>query len=259
MATHLLRVELSVSGDVALLRLSGTVDADARFPTPPQAQIIISTTDVNRLTSVGVRHWIAWLERLAERGSEVFLVDCAPDIVVQLNQIQNFAGHGKLVSFYMPYDCPTCDRQSMVLMRTAVAKEQQPFRAPVRRCEVCDGVLEFDALEDGYFAFLQRYAAPEVPPAVAAVIDDQGNRGEIARIASTSFPSLSTIDSALTPSSAPDLTGPHMPRIEHVSPTDRHQSAPPPRRGPSMPLIVLMVLMLAGAIGLALVLLLRGT
>ena len=132
-ATHLLRVELSVSGDVALLRLSGTVDADARFPTPPQAQIIISTTDVNRLTSVGVRHWIAWLERLAERGSEVFLVDCAPDIVVQLNQIQNFAGHGKLVSFYMPYDCPTCDRQSMVLMRTAVAKEQQPFRAPVRR------------------------------------------------------------------------------------------------------------------------------
>jgi len=72
---------------------------------------------------------------------------------------------------------------------------------------------------------------------------------------SSSFPSISTFDSLLTPSSSVDLTGPHLPKIERVPADD--QGAPPPRQGPPLALVVVMVLMLLAAIGLALILVLR--
>jgi len=82
------------------------------------------------------------------------LVECSPAIVAQINLVNNFTGQGVVKSFYAPYFCPNCDLEKVLLVETRDLYSITPFKAPSCRCDECDGPMDFDDMEESYFAFL---------------------------------------------------------------------------------------------------------
>ena len=46
----------------------------------------------------------------------MILIECAPKVVDQLNMVANFAGGGRVFSFYAPFRCDYCDSEHRVLL-----------------------------------------------------------------------------------------------------------------------------------------------
>jgi len=97
---------------------------------------------------------VNWLGKVEKAGAKPVMSECSPAIVAQINLVNNFTGTGLVKSFYAPYFCPQCDREKVLLIETRDAVGQKPYRAPTCRCDECDGPMDFDDMEDSYFAFL---------------------------------------------------------------------------------------------------------
>jgi hypothetical protein len=163
----------------SILRLSGVIDEDNELGTLAGAltgNVVINTGEVERINSCGVRDWVNWLQR-GLPGSSILLVDCSPAIVAQINLVNNFTGDALVKSFYAPYFCPKCDLEKVLLVEATDLEGQRPVRAPACRCDECDGPMDFDDIEDSYFAFLsssKKVVTGEIP--LASLYDQQSLR-----------------------------------------------------------------------------------
>jgi hypothetical protein len=173
--------------------------------------VIIELGEVERINSCGVRDWVNWLSAIEARGSEVVLVKCSPAIVAQINLVNNFTGNGSVKSFYVPYFCPECDEEKVLLSETD-EMGPPPHEPPVCRCDGCDLVMDFDDMPDSYFAFLTSQRKVSRADQVQSVLDNVARGGgESAKIASRpggASPSGNVSNSSL-PSvpSLPSITG----------------------------------------------------
>jgi hypothetical protein len=77
--------------------------------------------------------------------------------------VSNFIGDGYVNSFYVPYYCQSCEKEKAMLVTMDELRGAGAIKAPVCRCDGCDGIMAFDDLEDSYFGFV-RAARREVPP-----------------------------------------------------------------------------------------------
>ena len=147
---------VSRQGDYSLVKLSGIVDEDNGLgelaEQIPVGTAIVDLGDIERINSCGVRDWVNWLGRLERQHVRVILAGCSPPIVAQLNLVSNFAGTGGVKSFYIPYFCPECDEDKVMLVETA--DMAHPPEPPTCRCDECDLVMDFDDMPESYFAFL---------------------------------------------------------------------------------------------------------
>jgi len=143
--------------DVTYVKLGGVIDEDNELgeltEKIPAGTVAIDLSEIDRINSCGVRDWVNWLTRVEKNGSRVVLVECSPSIVAQINLVNNFTGGGVVKSFFAPYFCPNCDREKVLLVEVA-EMGGSPHKAPTCRCDECDGVMDFDDMEDSYFAFL---------------------------------------------------------------------------------------------------------
>src|SRR5579862_3244859 len=159
--------ELHSREGVTYLKLTGIIDEDNDLAglesKLASGTVVIEMSEVDRINSCGVRDWVNWLGRVEKNGVRSVLVDCAPAIVSQINLVHNFTGNGVVKSFYAPYFCPRCKREKLLLLQTRdMVVGGPPFIAPTCRCDECDGPMEFDDMEESYFAFLSN--AKKVPP-----------------------------------------------------------------------------------------------
>lgn len=189
-----LHTEVSDVGGVCHVKLAGVIDEDNDLPSITskitKSPALISTADIERINSCGVRDWVTWLGELEQRNVDVYLLECSPAIMTQVNLVNNFVGHGRIVSFYAPYFCPPpCEADKMLLIDMQEALQAQPFRAPACRCDECDRLMEFDDIESSYFAFLSNAKQPNLTPAVEEAIKriSSGDR-KLLRSRSTSMP-----------------------------------------------------------------------
>lgn len=143
--------------DVSFVKLSGVIDEDNELADLtekiPSGTVVIDLGEVERINSCGVRDWVNWLSSIEAKNAEVVLVECSPAIVAQINLVNNFTGSGTVKSFYVPYFCPECDEEK-VLLCEAGDMGPPPHEPPVCRCDECDLVMDFDDMPDSYFAFL---------------------------------------------------------------------------------------------------------
>jgi hypothetical protein len=128
------------------------------------------------------------------------MVECSPAIVAQINLVNNFTGGGVVKSFYVPYFCPECDEEKVLLVE-ASDMGPPPHEPPTCRCDECDLVMDFDDMPDSYFAFLshqRKVAEPEkVSSAMRALGAGAGNdKGKI-RARAVGTPSMSSHKSSL--------------------------------------------------------------
>src|SRR5258706_11590660 len=143
--------------EVSYVKVGGVIDEDNELGGLADklggTTAVIDLSEVERINSCGVRDWVNWLGKVEKQGAKPVLVECAPAIVAQINLVNNFTGAGVVKSFFAPYFCPNCDREKVLLVE-ATELGGSPHRAPTCRCDECDGVMDFDDMEDSYFAFL---------------------------------------------------------------------------------------------------------
>src|SRR5262249_11856615 len=112
-----------------------------------------------------------------------------------------------------------CDREKVLLVE-AGEMGPSPHRAPICRCDECDGVMDFDDMEDSYFAFMS--TARKVPESakisqfVAELAGENADRSKIrSRVGST--PAAAGLSA--TASSLPSV--PSLPSLSKAAATPR--------------------------------------
>ena len=162
--------------DVTYVKLSGVIDEDNELASLSEkigsGTAVIDVSEIERINSCGVRDWVNWLGKVEKNGAKVVLVECSPAIVAQINLVNNFTGQGVVKSFYAPYFCPNCDLEKVLLVETRDVAGTSPFKAPSCRCDECDGPMDFDDMEESYFAFLSNAKKIVTDSRVDSVINE---------------------------------------------------------------------------------------
>src|SRR4029453_7034950 len=106
--------------------------------------------------------------------------------------------------------CPNCGREKVLLIEAAELRPA-PHKAPVCRCDECDGVMDFDDMEESYFAFLPqmrtRMAAPSAR--VEAVVREFAPTGSERRVRSR----VASATGAMSREQAPLPSVPSLPSL----------------------------------------------
>lgn len=162
------RLEVEEQGDRVLIRPVGVVDEEINFTpildaaegkgTTKPAIIRFDMGHVTRINSCGVREWIIMIDRVSsqmkcefENANELF--------IEQANMVPGMFGRkgSVLHTFQAPYHCVNCNSDVVLTLEPKQVKivDGQPV-APESKCSRCSRPLEFDWLEEEYFAFVKR-------------------------------------------------------------------------------------------------------
>ena len=160
---------------MSYVKLGGVIDEDNELndlvDKIPAGTAVIDLGEIERINSCGVRDWVNWLSKLESNGTRSVLVECSPAIVAQINLVNNFTGNGVVKSFYVPYFCPECDEEKVLLVE-ASDMGPPPHEPPTCRCDECDLVMDFDDMPDSYFAFLANQKKLAGEPELSGAVND---------------------------------------------------------------------------------------
>jgi len=261
--SHKFQASVQHRGDVSYVKLGGVIDEDNELgdlvEKIPVGTAVIDLGEIERINSCGVRDWVNWLSKLEYNGTRSVLVECSPSIVAQINLVNNFTGNGVVKSFYVPYFCPECDEEKVLLVEAA-DMGPPPHEPPTCRCDECDLVMDFDDMPDSYFAFLSNQRKLAEPDKINGAMRDLGRGAEpeptrggkvrsrtsqpnLSSGSKPSVPSLPSIQRTSSPASAPIPTHPSHgsgPR-GFVTPSRQQLGAKPPtgpgsRPNPALPM-----------------------
>jgi anti-anti-sigma regulatory factor len=249
--SHKFQASVQHRGDVSYVKLGGVIDEDNELgelvEKIPPGTAVIDLGEVERINSCGVRDWVNWLSKLEYSGSRSVLVECSPAIVAQINLVNNFTGNGVVKSFYVPYFCPECDEEKVLLVE-ATDMGPPPHEPPTCRCDECDLVMDFDDMPDSYFAFLANQRKLAEPDKINGAMRDLARTGvepeptrggnkvrsrtsqpNLSSGSKPSVPSLPSIQRTSSPVQTPLPTHPSAPR---GFPVQRQQLGSKPPTGP---------------------------
>jgi anti-anti-sigma regulatory factor len=162
------RVELEAQKEGLIFRPVGEITEDTNFGQILQTlqnhlsnakQLYFDLSSVSRINSCGVREWILFLERIQNRIPTAFTM-VNEFFVDQASVVPTLLGKRgtPVLQFHAPYRCTSCNRRVPRILKSHEVPIEEP-KAPGSRCEKCGSALEFDAIEEEYFAFL-RHALP---------------------------------------------------------------------------------------------------
>ena len=197
--------EVDQRSELTYVRLAGVIDEDndladlvGHIRSP---DVIVNLAGITEINNCGVRDWVRWLTEIQAR-SRVALVECSPSVVAKLNLVSNFSGDAYLQSIYVPYFCPACNSEKAVLLTVDELPTHGAPKAPVSRCDTCDGVMDFDDLEESYFAFVENIQRT-IPQDLLALVEENSSASaeqrNLAHGAVSSFSRLSSPTSTRRP------------------------------------------------------------
>jgi anti-anti-sigma regulatory factor len=242
--SHKFQASVQHRGDVSYVKLGGVIDEDNELgdlvDKIPSGTAVIDLGEIERINSCGVRDWVNWLSKLEYNGTRSVLVECSPAIVAQINLVNNFTGSGVVKSFYVPYFCPECDEEKVLLVE-ASDMGPPPHEPPTCRCDECDLVMDFDDMPDSYFAFLSNQRKLAEPDKINGAMRDLGRGMEADHSRSGSKVRSRASQPNLSSGSKPSV--PSLPSIQRTSspvpsPMAAQPSGPSGQRGfvnPSRP------------------------
>src|SRR6266542_412969 len=94
-------------GERLYVELRGEIDENADFSElrhSLRGEVELMLEGITRINSCGVREWVNFVRSLTQVRSLVFS-RCSPPVVLQLNNIFNFRGRARVISFMAPYVC----------------------------------------------------------------------------------------------------------------------------------------------------------
>ena len=170
-----LAIDRFADGDVVCLKLAGTIDEafeGKRLAESVRAgTLVLDLGDIRKVSSFGIREWVDFMNGVGKTAQRIVLVECAPKIVDQLNMVANFAGTGRVYSFYAPYHCDYCDRDDRVLLQADRDHELIKSMKPAQRaCGSCGELQYFNEDPITYFSYLAGQDKFELEPDLAAFL-----------------------------------------------------------------------------------------
>lgn len=147
--------------DRVCVAFAGKIDENAKYGAIDVAGKSILEFDfekVELINSMGLQNWVSFMKGLPA-GVAIHFARCPLRIVNQMNLFPGFMGERKVVveSFYAGYFCEACDGSHNKLLtrdQVLVPGGAKP-KAPAQQCPKCQKPMEFDGIEDKYFAFLK--------------------------------------------------------------------------------------------------------
>ena len=174
------KVDRQGSGDVTLLTMHGVVDEGFGGRKLAEGirtnKVIVSLREVRRYASWGMSEWMDFLRGLA--GKDLYLVECSTYAVGQINLVTGLIGHGKLVSFYTPYQCTSChvEFESLFLVpidrATILDLESTP-----QVCSRCGGQAKLDNYPAAIATMIAERPAFDIDDEVVAFLRAQFKYG----------------------------------------------------------------------------------
>ena len=171
-ATPKLTIEKFGDTGVTLLKFTGTIDEAFEGKKVARSAegdtLVLDLGGVKKISSFGIREWVDFIGSAAKHVKSIVLIECAPKVVDQLNMVANFAGGGKVFSFYAPFRCDYCDSEHRVLLDMAKDFEAiKSMKLAERPCPACKESMYFD--EDGstYFSYALGQGSFELDPTIA--------------------------------------------------------------------------------------------
>ncbi len=175
-----LTIEKFADGGVACLKFVGTIDESFEGKklgaTAQSDTLVIDLGGVKKISSFGIREWVDFVTTAAKQTRQMILIECAPKVVDQLNMVANFAGGGRVFSFYAPFRCDYCDSEHRVLLQVDRDHETiKTMKLAERPCPSCKESMYFD--EDGatFFSYVIGQERFELEPAVEAFLASKLN------------------------------------------------------------------------------------
>jgi hypothetical protein len=148
--------ESEVIDDVRVIRIRGKITESFKGEVAARllrGRVILDLGDVQRITSFGVREWLAMFAGATEL-TECYLVRCAEAVAHQLTMIRAFDGGAKILSCFGPYLCNGCGKPFERLFDFAIDRaEISKLAIEQVRCPRCNDLGRFDDDPRSYFAF----------------------------------------------------------------------------------------------------------
>jgi anti-anti-sigma regulatory factor len=155
--SDVLTYEKSEQGGKVVYNLKGVIneEADLSFMADiPAGEVIINSSEVERINSCGVREWITALKGVTS-DAKISYTECSPAFLDQINMISNFIGNGEVVSMYIPYLCESCDTKKDVLIKLSECLVDDELELPEEECVECSDPMELGDDPEQLFSFLE--------------------------------------------------------------------------------------------------------
>ena len=167
-------------GGIVCLKFGGTIDESFEgkklAATVKAKTLILDLADIKKISSFGIREWVDFVKTVGNSVEEIVLIECAPKVVDQLNMVGNFAGKGRVFSFYAPFRCDYCDNDARVLFQVDrdwdVIKSMKPAERP---CDKCGEPQYFDEDPTTYFSYVVGQQPFELDGDVASFLSSKLN------------------------------------------------------------------------------------
>ena len=152
--TDRLVIEEFIENNKQIIKFNGIIDEDVDFDiikVSDQDTIVFDFELCRGINSCGIREWRNFIDTFPDEKNVVY-ENCSTFIIEQINMVAGFFKAGsKIHSFYSPYFCEECDKEYKLKLHL---NEISDGKAPVKTCDICQSEMEFDAIEEQYFQFL---------------------------------------------------------------------------------------------------------
>src|SRR6185437_6275069 len=106
-----LKIEKAIDGRATYLKLSG--DLAASFPREKiadgaEGDVIFDLSGIGKIDPAGAAEWRQLMLQIAAPVERILLVGCPTAFVERLTKVEDLAQKSVVLSFSMPYSCPTC-------------------------------------------------------------------------------------------------------------------------------------------------------
>jgi anti-anti-sigma regulatory factor len=162
-----LKIEKQIDGRATYLKLSG--DLDGSFPREKiadgaEGDVIFDLSAVGKIDPAGAAEWRQLMAQIAAPVERILLIGCPAAFVERLTKSEDLGQKGLILSFGMPYTCPTCRATATRELDVAEHFDVLKFATPPElKCADCGSPTQCAASE-ALLAHLPSLPRPDVPP-----------------------------------------------------------------------------------------------
>ena len=151
-----MKLDVAVAGGRVTIvgRLDDTISL-ADIPPQVTGDVVIDTSGVTFVNSLGMREWMRLLRALRDGGA-VTLERVAAVLMTQMNLITEAAESVTIVSFHAQYVCPACGNEvTPVVDAVANAALLRQMQAPALPCPECGAAMELADFPERYLTIFR--------------------------------------------------------------------------------------------------------
>ncbi|HWE26785.1 MAG TPA: hypothetical protein VHB97_02230 [Polyangia bacterium] len=161
-----LKIEKAIDGRATYLKLSG--DLDGSFPREKiadgaEGDVIFDLGGIGKIDPAGAAEWRQMMLQIAAPSERIIIVGAPAAFVERLTKTEDLGQKGLILTFSMPYSCPTCRSTSAREVDVAQHWDVLKFATPPElKCPDC-GSPTTCAASEALLAHLPSLPRPDIP------------------------------------------------------------------------------------------------